>query len=197
MVKETSRGIGERGAEGMESREPHHCVLWRACHPAFENCNAFPPLVYLFIYIISFFPALCQLLHPSTNERERERYEHSKLQRHFAHMETSDAAAAARNTLIMALIIASACRCQRPGSKDVGPPGGSCSDGPRCKCEIYRSGSRSRSRLGREHATERVSPGGHGGNLGWGTFLRPARHSVSAFPALFWPLRCKCCLEQS
>ena len=132
-------------------------------------------------------------------ERERERYEHSKLQRHFAHMETSDAAAAAaRNTLIMALIIASACRCQRPGSKDVGPPGGSCSDGPRCKCEIYRSGSRSRSRLRREHATERVSPGGHGGNLGWGTFLRPARHSVSAFPALFWPLRCKCCcLEQS
>ena len=106
MVKETipaSRASG-RGAEGMESREPHHCVLWRACHPAFENCNAFPPLVYLFIYIISFFPALCQLLHPSTNERERERYEHSKLQRHFAHMETSDAAAAARNTLIMALI---------------------------------------------------------------------------------------------
>ena len=72
MVKETipaSRASG-RGAEGMESREPHNCVLWRACHPAFENCNAFP-LVYLFIYIISFFPALCQLLHPSTNERER------------------------------------------------------------------------------------------------------------------------------
>ena len=156
-------------------------------------------LLFIYLFIISFFPALSQLLHPSMRERERERewYEHSKLQRHFAHMETSDAAAAARNTLIMALIIASACRCQRPGSKDVGPPGGSCSDGPRCKCEIYRSGSRSRSRLGREHATERVSPGGHGGNLGWGTFLRPACHSVSAFPALFWPLRCKCCLEQS
>ena len=31
--------------------------------------------------------------------------------------------------------------------------------------------------------------------LGRGTFLRCARHSVSAFPALFWPFRCKC-LEQ-
>jgi len=126
-------------------------------------------------------------------ERERERYEHSKLQRHFAHMETSDAAAAAaaRNTLIMALIGICVPLPEGPEARMWALPAVHAAMDPDVSV-------RSRSRLGREHATERVSPGGHGGNLGWGTFLRPARHSVSAFPALFWPLRCKCCcLEQS
>ena len=73
MVKETipaSRASG-RGAEGMESREPHHCVCGERVTSFWElQCV---PSSCLFIYIYNIFLPCPMSVAASIHERERER----------------------------------------------------------------------------------------------------------------------------
>ena len=96
--RERERAL-ERGPEGMESRDPHHCVLWRACYQLLREVQChFPPC-------LSFLDWTCppQLsgVRSSTHRIARGRpprrihpmihaismlHACSKLQRHFAHI---------------------------------------------------------------------------------------------------------------